>query len=231
MNKKIVLTFLVCILIVVCEILVSSKFVNVYKDYDLKSAKELVDKFYSDNYIVSSNIFKDGMNDRYKISMAYNKISEKAKEYECKELYKDAKKDDQGIVVGDGTFCDGKVKGVSYKDLEEAYKSLFGKNKKLDKKTVGVFNYIKENDIFVYLSCRCGGVDNKIYIYDVKDAKIKGSNLVVNVYYYEYEPEKKDEKVDTKKFISENKDKMSTYKMKFVKEGKEFKLLKVEKVS
>ena len=68
-------------------------------------------------------------------------------------------------------------------------------------------------------------------IYDVKDATIKGSNLTINVYYDEYEPENPEEEIDTKKYVSDNKDKMSVYEMDFVKEGKEYKLLEVKKVS
>ncbi len=232
MKKNLFITVALLAVLILGELLIWNKIVvpNEVKEYDLKKAKELVDKFYTDNYIISGNVFKDGMTERYKISMAFNE-SKKAKEYECKELYKEAKTDDQGIVVGDGTFCDDKVKGILYADLEKSYKDLFGNNSKLMKKSVGIFDYIKDENLFTYLSCRCGGVDMTQYIYGIKDATLKGKDLVINVYYSEYEKEEaEEEKVDTEKYIKENKDKMSIYQMDFVKEGKLFKLLEVKKV-
>lgn len=231
MKKNLFITVALLVVLVLGELLIWNKIVipNEVVDYDLKKAKELVDKFYTDNYIVSSNIFKDGMTERYKISMAFNEIKDKLKEMECTELYKDGKKDDEGIVVGDGTYCDGKANTVLYADLERAYKSLFGNDAKLAKRTVGIFDYIKDENIFVYLSCRCGGVDQAKHVYDVKDATKRGKNLTINVYYYELEDEENE--LDIKKIIKEKEDKISVYQMDLVKEGKAFKLLEVKKVS
>ena len=230
MKKNLVVTLILIGLFVVGEIFVSNKLTdNKVKDFDLTKAKELVDKFYTDDYVVTSNIFKDGMTERYKISMAMNSIKDKLKETDCSELYKDKKKDSDGIVVGDGTFCDGKANTISYTDLETAYKSLFGNKAKLAKKTIGVFNYIEDKNIFVYLSCRCGGVDNSKYIYKVKDAKIKGNTLTINVYYHQEEKPAKD--FDEAKYLEENLDKMDIYTMTLKKENKVFKLLEVKKVS
>lgn len=230
MKKNIIISIIILLLIILGEYLIWDKIVvpNEIRDYDLVKAKELVDKFYTDNYIVSGNVFKDGMTERYMLSMAFNNAEDKQKELECSELYKDSTKDDEGIVVGDGTYCDGKVKTMLYADLEKSYKNLFGNDTKLAKKTVGVIDYIKDENLYAFLSCRCGGVDLAKYIYDVKDAQIKGSNLTINVYYDELESE---EEVDAKKYINENRDKMSVYKMDFIKEGKNFKLLEVKKVS
>ena len=231
MKKNIIITALILLVVVLGELIIWNKIVipNEVSDYDLVKAKKLVDKFYTDNYIVSGNIFKDGMTERYKISMAFNSAKDKIREFACEDLYKEKKKDDDGIVLGNGTYCDGTVNTILYADLEKSYKNLFGKKAVLGKKTVGIFNYVEEENVFAYLSCRCGGIDLTTYIYDVKDAKLKGSDLTINVYYYEYETE--EENVDTKKFIEENRDKMSIYEMDFVKEGKEFKLLDVKKVS
>lgn len=229
MKKNIIISVIMLILVILCEFLIWDKIVvpSEVRDYDLVKAKELVDKFYTDNYIISSNVFKEGMTEKYKISMAFNE-SNKVKEYECSEIYKDTTSDSEGIVVGDGTFCDGKVKGLQYADLEKAYKDLFGKEAKLAKRGIGIIDYINDENLFVFLSCRCGGVDLTKYIYDVKDASIKGSDLTINVYYAELEEE---EEIDVKKYINENKDKMSIYQMDFVKEGKKFKLLEVKKVN
>lgn len=215
------------LIIILSEYLIWYKFIepNETKDYDLVKARALVDKFYSDNYIINDNVFKSGMTERYKISMAFNE-SKKSKEYNCDEIYKDNEKDSDGIIVGDGTYCDGTVNGILYADLEKSYKNLFGNSSKLMQKSIGVFDYIKDENLFTYLSCRCGGVDLTNYIYEVKDATIKGKNLTINVYYYESE-----EEIDKDKFISENKELMSIYEMNFIKENKTFKLLDVKEVS
>lgn len=233
MKKNIIITVLILAVVILGEFLIWDKVVvpNEVKDFDLVEAKKLVDKFYTDNYIVSSNVFKDGMTERYMLTMAFNNAKDKQKDTNCSELYTDKETDYEGIVVGDGTYCDGTVKTVLYADLEKSYKGLFGNEIKLAKKSVGVINYVKDENLYAFLSCRCGGGDLTQYIYDVKDATIKGSNLTINVYYDEYEPENPEEEIDTKKYVSDNKDKMSVYEMDFVKEGKEYKLLEVKKVS
>ena len=232
MKKNLIVTGLILVVFLLGELFVWNKFVKTKEvDYDLDKAKVLVDNYYTDNYLLNGNLFTDGMSDRYMIGKAFDKSIDKAKDYNCNEIYKDSERDDQGIVVGEGTFCDGIVKGISYKDLESSYKELFGKNAKLDKKTVGIFGYVKDEDIFVSLSCRCGGEGFTKYVYGVKDATLKGDKLTVHVYYASFEPEegKEEEEIDTNKYISENKDKMAVYTMNFVKENKTYKLLSVKK--
>ena len=111
MKKNLIVTILLLIGIVVVEYLVWSKVVEPKKvqDYDLKKAKELVDKFYTDDYIVSSNVFKDGMTEKYMMSMSFNEAKSKLKEVECSELYADKTKDSDGIIVNDGAYSDGKT--------------------------------------------------------------------------------------------------------------------------
>lgn len=232
MKRNLIITVLFVLLVVLGEIFVWNKFVKVREsEYDIEKAEKLVDSYYTDNYLLNGNLFTDGMSKRYMIGKAFDKAVDKAKEYDCNEIYKDLEKDDEGIVVGEGTFCDGTVKGISYKDLESSYKELFGKNAKLEKKTVGIFGYVKDQDIFTSLSCRCGGVGFTKYVYGIKDATTKGNKLTVHVYYAEFEPEegKEEEKIDTNKYISENKDKMTVYTMNFVKENKTYKLVSVKK--
>lgn len=231
MKKNLIITVVALILVILGEYLIWDKIViaNEVRDYDLAKAKKLVDKFYTDNYIISDNVFKDGLTERYKITMAFNEAKDKQKEYECEELYKDSEKDDDGIKVGDGTFCDGKVTAIQYADLEKAYKNLFGNDSKLVKKSVGIFDYVKDENLFTYLSCRCGGVDVITYVYKVKDAKIKGSKLTINVYYDEVEEPGED--FNEEEYLKENVSKMDVYEMEFVKENKTFKLLEVKKVS
>ena len=230
MKKNIIITVLVIILIVLLEVLISNKTQEKEKEFDTKEATVLVDKYFTDNYIVSGNVFKDGMIDRYKIGLSINNLDKELTEYECSELYPENEKDEEGIVVGNGTYCDSKVKGISYDDLNKSYKKLFGNDSKLAKESVGVYGYIEDKDIFVVLSCRCGGIGFTKYLYEVKDAKVKGNKLIVNVYYYEYEAEPEEE-VDEAKVLEENKDKASVYKMEFKKEDKVFKLISVKKVS
>ena len=230
MKKNIIISVIILLLIILGEYLIWDKIVvpSEVRDYDLVKAKELVDKFYTDDYIVSSNIFKDGMTERYKLSMAFNAAKDKQREVECSELYKDKETDYEGIVVGNGTYCDGKVKTILYADLEKAYKGLFGNDSKLLKKSVGIIDYVDDENVFAFLSCRCGGVDLKKYIYEVKDATIKGSELTINVYYAEVEEPEED--FNEKEYIKSNKDTMSVYTMTFEKENKVFKLIEVKKV-
>lgn len=233
MKKNIIITVLVLILIVVLEVVISSKTNEKEKDFDTKEAKVLVNQYFTDEYIPTSNVFNDGMNDRYKIGLSLFYYEKDLTEYDCNELYPESERDDEGIVVGNGTFCDGKVKGISYNDLNKSYKKLFGNSSDLEKKTVGVYNYIKDKDTFVILSCRCGGATQTRYLRDVKEATIKGNTLKVKVYYFEYVPEegKENEEIDEAKVLEENKSKATIYEMKFKKEDKVFKLISVKKVS
>lgn len=233
MKKNIIITVSVLILIVLLEVLISTKTKDKEKEFDAKEASVLVDTYFTDNYIVSSNIFKDGISERYKLGLAINNLDKELTEYNCSDLYPDFELDEEGIVVGNGTYCDGTVKGISYDDLNKSYKKLFGNDSKLKKESVGIYGYVESKDIFVGLSCRCGGVDFNKYLYKVKDAKEKGNNLTVNVYYYEYKPEegKETEEIDEAKVLEENIDKASIYEVKFKKEDKVFKLVSVKKVS
>ena len=230
MKKNIIITVLVLMLIVFIEVVISRKPEEKEKDFDTKEATTLVDKYFTDNYIVAGNVFKDGMVDRYKFGLAINNLDKELTEYDCNELYPENEKDELGIVVGNGTYCDGKVKGISYDDLNTSYKKLFGNDSKLKKESAGIFGYVESKDIFVGLSCRCGGEGFTKYLYKVKDAKVKGNKLVINVYYYEYEADPEEE-VDGAKVLEENIDKASVYKMEFKKEDKVFKLISVKKVS
>ena len=230
MKKNIIITVLVLILIVLLEVLIANKpKEEKEKDFDTKEATALVDKYFTDNYIVSGNVFKDGMTDRYKFGLAINNLDKELTEYDCGELYPESETDYEGIVVGNGTYCDGKVKGISYDDLDKSYKKLFGNDSKLKKESVGIYGYVESKDIFVGLSCRCGGEGFTKYSYKVKDSKVKGNKLVVNVYYYEYEINPEEEVDETK--LEDNIDKASIYKMEFKKEDKVFKLISVKKVS
>ena len=126
MKKNIIITVLVLILIVLLEVLIANKpKEEKEKDFDTKEATTLVDKYFTDNYIVSGNVFKDGMTDRYKFGLAINNLGKELTEYDCGELYHESETDYEGIVVGNGTYCDGKVKGISYDDLNTSYKKLY----------------------------------------------------------------------------------------------------------
>ena len=231
MKKNLIGTLIVVFIVAIIEFVCYTMFINVEKDYDNAKAKKLVTSYFSSSVVATNNVLKTGMTDKYKISLAINKItSDKLTEYNCTELYPDKEKDNTGIIVSEGAYCDGTTQGISYNELNNAYKELFGNNSKLKKESYGVYDYIKDKDVFVMLSCRCGNVDVTEYLYDVKDAKIKGDTLKIRVNYFEYVPEegKENEEIDVDKMLKEN---ATIYEMKFKKENKVFKLISVKKVS
>ena len=60
MKKNLIGTLIVVLMVVLIECAAYFLFINVEKDYDKTKAKKLVDKYFTDNYVVIGNIFKDG---------------------------------------------------------------------------------------------------------------------------------------------------------------------------
>lgn len=170
---------------------------KIEKDYDLSAAEELVDKY---NFGISGRTVFDGISESDKVLIAFNNVEASKKSYaDCIKLYKDNPEaapftedgsDYEIKLDGIDFLCGDNSKTVSYSDLNEVYKRLFGvdlvkkASMNINNYPLSSFDYHKEEDIFVS-SAFYGGTMVGPEAYKVKSAKITNDNLIIDVAYEE----------------------------------------------
>lgn len=172
------------------------------KDFDKEEAKKILNDFgFYETIGCSSNIYSYNYSDNYKLMVAMKKIKdEKAKDANCSDYYSESDLEDiYGMMAykGKAGVCTDKTKVVSYSDLNEVYKKMYGKDAPKENITAMgfvymLYDYNKEKDAYVALSCGgCGGTcsSDSYNINEIKSAKVIGDYLYVDVnYYYSSQP-------------------------------------------
>ena len=180
---------------------VTEEVLNNAKDFDLSKAKDLLDEFgFNRDFKCKSNIYSNFYSDAYKAIVAINKVQDKAKEMACTDFYSDSDIDKnyssvETLYKGKYGHCsDNKTKAISYDDVNDVYKKMYGKDIPKDGvsgvEMFGLYNeiydYIESKDMFVSLRCvACGGTCGpSITINEIKSAKEIGNKVYIDVYYY-----------------------------------------------
>lgn len=231
------------------------------KDFDNGEAKKLLEEFgFYENIGCGSNIYSDSYSDNFKMTVAMHKINkEKSKDAKCSDYYSEADLTDiYGITTykGKAGICTDKTKVVSYSDLNEVYKKMYGKDAPKDNingRGQGfislMYDYNKEKDVYVALSCGgCGGSCGPSFnINEIKSAKEIGDYLYVDVKYYYYIQITNDynkfktNKISTSldvnsmeeaksKIMSEYMDYLDTYEVVFKKVNNDYQFVSVSQI-
>ncbi len=164
---------------------------------------------------------KNKLDEETKIKIAF--MNSTSTEVDCKAIYENntaasyiIEKDEEddsiiGYEILDKNekrlgFCDiyednGISYSVKYEDLNKTYKLLFGSELNASKTDFGNITYESKNDLYILLSCRCGGVSGVVSVYDVISSSTKDNKLIVKVWYTNLSSED-----DEKYCSSDNKD-------------------------
>lgn len=174
------------------------------KDFDLKEAEELLDKFgFNENIgCFSSKIYDGYYSDSYKQIIALNnafKNKNLITSKKCSEVYSSDKYSKEYMAYkGDYGVCNEEhgTSIVSYDEANKIYKEMYGVD--IPKKGVNstsisglyykFYDYIESLDSFAKIECGgCGGAcsDEKSYfdINKLKSAHIKDNTLIVEIYH------------------------------------------------
>ena len=167
------------------------------KDFDLKEAEQLLDKFgFNENFGCGANIYDRYYSESFKQIVAIKKVSDSVKtNKKCSEIYTETREGEIGTYKGQNGVCyeDKGATLIPYEEANKIYKELYGEEipkKGFNSANLGLYyimyDYNESLNSFVQLECGgCGGAcSNQININKVKSAYIVDENLVINVYHY-----------------------------------------------
>ena len=168
------------------------------KDFDLKEAEQILDKFGFNTYIgCGSNIYESFYSEPFKGSIVLKKVSDSEKsKKKCSELYTEESKYNSSAYQGEYGVCykDKEATIIPYDEANKIYTSMYGTD--MPKKGFNTsnvsgmyYNFYDYNDSlnsFVQLECGgCGGACGpSLTINKIKSAYTIGDNLVIDVYYF-----------------------------------------------
>ena len=176
---------------------------KIVKNYDLATAKSLIDKYYLNSDYLFGNLFTEGLTEDVKMSITLNNSDDLKLLYNCDTIYENdmnsykdefgnyyTKLNDTEEYIG---ICENSSEGYKYESVNNIYKKLFGSSINMPKKDISVFSmsvfdYNDKYDSFIKLYPQRGGEDPTIKIYDIIDAKIQDNKLTINAGYTVFEP-------------------------------------------
>ena len=145
------------------------------KDFDLKEAEQLLDKFgFNEDLGCNQYIYFSKYSDTFKKIIAFKNVDQsKITKKKCSEIYPESKLDEFGRYLTDNGVCekDKERNIISYEEANKTYKEMFG----IDMSKSGVntgkaqigniyyhfYDYVDSLDSFVELECGgCGGACN-----------------------------------------------------------------------
>ena len=172
------------------------------KDFDLKEAEQLLDKFgFNENLGCNQYIYFSKYSETFKKIVAFKNVQpSKITKKKCSEIYSENKLDEAGRYLTDNGVCykDKEVNIVSYEEVNKIYKEMFGTD--MDKNGVNsikeqigniyfkFYDYVESLNSFVELECGgCGGAcyapessNVSIAMKKAIIAKIIDDNLVID---------------------------------------------------
>ena len=167
------------------------------KDFDLKEAEELLDKFgFNENLGCGNGIYDRFYDESFKQATVLRKVSDSVKtKKKCSELYTETREGEPGAYKGQYGVCyeDRGTTLIPYDEANKIYKSMYGENMPKKGFTTlkygfyyNFYDYNESLNSFVQLECGgCGGAcGGYIGINKIKSAYTIEDNLVIDVYYY-----------------------------------------------
>lgn len=165
------------------------------KDFDLKEAEQLLDKFgFNVNIGCGSGVYDRFYDESFKQATALRKVSDSVKtKKKCSELYNELYEGTAGSYKGKYGVCyeDKGTNLIPYDEANKIYKEMYGTDISKKGFTTGGFyynfyDYNESLNSFVQLECGgCGGACGPtLHINKIKSAYTIEDNLVINVYYY-----------------------------------------------
>ena len=172
------------------------------KDFDLKEAEQLLDKFgFNEDFGCNQYIYFLKYSETFKKIVAFKNVQpSKITKKKCSEIYSENKLDEAGRYLTDNGVCykDKEVNIVSYEEVNKIYKEMFGTD--MDKNGVNsikeqighiyykFYDYVESLNSFVELEC--GGCGGACYVPESSNvsiaikkpiiAKIIDDNLVID---------------------------------------------------
>lgn len=157
-----------------------------------EAAEELIKKYHYE-YTLSGTQpqYSSGYTENVKFELSYHNSFDKTKKVKCSD-YANVKKVDSNLYTLKGKYedvyyCDKKTNAISYDDLNNSYKNLFGNDKDLERKNYYPYVYNSEKAYFVELYPIVGNPYQKENLYGVQDIKVEDNKLVIDVGYAEFE--------------------------------------------
>ena len=166
------------------------------KDFDLKEAEELLDKFgFNENFGCGTNIYDRYYSESFKQIVAIKKVSDSVKtNKKCSEIYTEKREFDNAYKGQNGVCYEDKgATLIPYDEANKIYKEMYGEDipkKGFSSSNLGLYfimyDYNESLNSFVSLECGgCGGAcANQININKIKSAYTVDDNLVIDVYHY-----------------------------------------------
>lgn len=165
------------------------------KDFDLKEAEQILNKFgFNERIGCGPGIYDHFYDESFKQAVVLRKVSDSVKtNKKCSELYTERRELD-GAYKGQNGYCyeDKGTSLIPYDEANKIYKELYDED--MPKKgftTYGFYynfyDYNESLDSFVYLECGgCGGACGpNLNINKIKSAYTIDDNLVIEVYYFD----------------------------------------------
>lgn len=158
-----------------------------------EEANELLSKYHADIYFQYHQDYS-GFKEELKQYLAF--INTKSIEVKnCADVYEltTTEYGDQIKIGEELTYCCADTTQViSYEDINETYKILFGSEKDMPKTNfqylIYVYNYIEETDSFASsMICESGYAYPDIEVYNIEEIEVINNQLVISVNYIEFE--------------------------------------------
>ena len=166
------------------------------KDFDLKEAEQLLNKFgFNERIGCGPGIYDHFYDESFKQAVVLRKVSDSVKtNKKCSELYTELYQGTPGAYNGEYGVCyeNNGTSLIPYDEANKIYKELYDKD--MHKKgftTYGfyynLYDYNESLDSFVQLECGgCGGACGpNLNINKIKSAYTIDDNLVIEVYYFD----------------------------------------------
>jgi len=156
----------------------------------VEEAEKLIAKYQFSNALIQGQ-FASGYTQEDKQALALLNASDKLSTKDC-SLYFDVQEDynHDYALKGDERFCCSKKSNViSYEDLNQSYKELFGNKENILKENfyvpeLTVYKYDnKTSDFIETIPCASGTYSENVDVYGVQSVEIENNQLVVNVGY------------------------------------------------
>ena len=157
-----------------------------------EEAEKLITKYHYENTLSGVQPqYNVGFNESIKFEVAYNNSKDKIKSKNCAD-YADVKKSYDKYYTLKGEyeeryFCEKKADVISYEDLNNSYKSLFGSDKSITKENNYPYIYSESKDSFVELFPISGNPYSWESVYGVQNVELVDNKLHISVGYIELE--------------------------------------------